>query len=144
MTRHEDVTELLEGYALEALEPDESRMVEDHLEGCAACRDRLAEHREVLAGLPAAISSVSPLRLHPAVKRNVLRALDRPAAIRRRARPSPWAFVAVVACAVAAVSLFWNWQLSTQLAHQRTVQAELVGKITHDQATVFDVVDSSA
>jgi hypothetical protein len=143
MTRHEDVIELLEGYALEALEPDEARIVEDHVAGCAECGRRLAEHREVLAGLPAAMGAVSPLRLHPAVKRNVLRALDRPSA-RQRRLPSRWAAAAVAACALLAVSLFWNWQLSAQLEHQRTVQNELVGKITHDQATVFDVVDSPA
>ncbi len=144
MTRHEDVIELLEGYALDALEPDEALTVENHLGDCAACRQRLAEHREVLATLPAAMGSVSPLRLHPAVKRNVMRTLDRPVSRRRRPPPSPWAVAAVAACAVAAVSLIWNVQLSAQLAHQRTVQAELVGKITHDQATVFDVVDSQA
>lgn len=146
MTGHEDVNELLEGYALDALEPEEARMVADHLEGCAACRRRLAEYQELLAGLPAAMGSVSPLRLHPAIKRNVIRALDRahPRRSPHRPRPSAWALAAVAAGVVAAVSLFWNWQLSLQLDHQRTVQAELVGKITHDQATVFDVVDSSA
>ncbi len=93
MTRHDDVIELLEGYVLDALEPDETQMVEDHLETCAACRARLAEHREVLAGLPAVVGSVSPLRLHPAVKRNVLRAMCRrsslsPAGIRIKRRTS--------------------------------------------------------
>jgi hypothetical protein len=51
---------------------------------------------------------------------------------------------AVALAAVAAVSLYWNWQLSTELAHQRTVQAQFMGKVTHDQATVFEVVDSQA
>src|SRR5262245_12111752 len=144
MTSHDELIDLLEGYALEALEPDEARIVEEHLGSCATCRDRIAEHREVLAGLPAAIGAASPLRLHPAVKRKVLRALDRPPPSRRWRRPSGWAVAAVASAAVAAGSLFWNWQLSIQLAHQQTVQAEFVGKLTHDQATVFDVVDSQA
>lgn len=136
--------DLLEGYALDALEPDEARTVEEHLTSCDACRQRLAEHREVLVALPAALGSASPLRLHPAVKHKVLGVIDRRARSRWWPRPSRWAVAAVAAAAVAAASLFWNWQLSTQLAHQQTVQAEFVGKITHDQATVFDVVDSQA
>ncbi len=143
-TRHEDLVDLLEGYALEALEPGEARTVEEHLATCTSCRERLAEHRQVLVGLPAAIGSASPLRLHPAVKRNVLRALDPLTPRQRWHRPSGSAVAALAAAAVAAVSLFWNWQLSIQLAHQRTVQAEFVGRITHNQATVFDVVDSPA
>ena len=41
--------ELLGGYVLEALEPDETRALEHHLEGCPRCR---REHAE-LAGVPA-------------------------------------------------------------------------------------------
>src|SRR5258708_32515926 len=99
MTRHQDVIELLDGYALDALEPDEALTVEEHLGDCAECRQRLAEHREALATLPAAIGSVSPLRLHPAVKRSVMRSLDSPVPSRRRPPPSPWAWAAIAALA---------------------------------------------
>jgi anti-sigma-K factor RskA/putative zinc finger protein len=137
------MTELLEGYALHALEPDETRAVEDHLAGCRECRQVLAEYEEALAGLPAALGAASPMRLHPALKQRVMRSLDRPGR-RRLAGQAWWRAAAVVAALLLAASLAWNWRLSVELAHQRAVQAELVGRITHDQATVFDVVDSPA
>jgi len=143
VTKHEQVTELLEGYALRALEPDETRAVEDHLHGCGECRQVLAEYEEALAGLPVALGAASPMRLHPTLKQRVLRSLDRPARHRFTAQ-AWWRAGAVAAAALLVASLAWNWRLSTELAHQRTVQAELVGRITHDQATVFDVVDSPA
>ena len=47
---HEEVTDLLGAYALDALEPAEHEVVDRHLQGCRACRSEVAEHREV-AGL---------------------------------------------------------------------------------------------
>ena len=47
---HEEVTDLLGAYALDALDPPEHQAVERHVEGCPACRREVAEHREV-AGL---------------------------------------------------------------------------------------------
>jgi anti-sigma factor RsiW len=41
----------LAAYAVDALEGDERRAIEDHLAGCVACRALLAEHHDVLAGL---------------------------------------------------------------------------------------------
>jgi len=134
--------ELVEAYALRALEPDEVRVFEAHLVECAACRRALSDLEETLAALPDALSDASPMRLHPAVKRRVMRSLDRPKK-RWIDQRSWWAGVAASAALLLLLaSVAWNIQLSSALAHQRTVQAELVGKITHDQATVFDVVDS--
>ena len=134
---------MLEGYALQALEADEARAVAGHLEACARCRQALAGYEEALGELPGAVGAASPMRLHPAVKRRVLRSLDRPEP--RRSGGAPWWRAGAVAAAVLlAASLAWNWRLSADLAHQQSVQAELMGRITHDQATVFDVVDSPA
>ncbi len=47
---HEEVTDLLGAYALDALEPAEHDAVDRHLRGCPACRAEVADHREV-AGL---------------------------------------------------------------------------------------------
>lgn len=47
---HEEVTDLLGAYALDALEPAEHQAVDRHVERCPACRREVAEHREV-AGL---------------------------------------------------------------------------------------------
>jgi anti-sigma-K factor RskA len=44
---HEEAAELLGAYALDALDPDEAKAVEAHLESCPRCRDELRNHREV-------------------------------------------------------------------------------------------------
>jgi hypothetical protein len=44
---HEDIQELLGVYALHALEPDEAKLVDDHLEVCPRCRSEVSAHREV-------------------------------------------------------------------------------------------------
>jgi anti-sigma factor RsiW len=44
---HDDLRELLGAYALDAVEPDERALVEQHLTTCPACRAEVAEHREV-------------------------------------------------------------------------------------------------
>ena len=135
--------EMVGAYALGALDPDEAPTFEQHLVGCEVCRRALSEYDEVLAGLPEAVSADSPIRLHPALKRRVLRSVERPIGIRSRWRS--WLPAAAAACLILLLlSVVINIQLAASLAHQRTVQTELVGKITHDQATVFDVVDSSA
>jgi anti-sigma-K factor RskA len=46
---HEDLSELVAVYALDALDDDEVRIVEEHLAVCPRCRAELAEHREVTA-----------------------------------------------------------------------------------------------
>ncbi len=47
MTDHHALQELLGSYSLDAVDPDEARAVEAHLEVCARCRQELAEYREV-------------------------------------------------------------------------------------------------
>lgn len=49
--RHEDIVELLGAYALDAVDPDEASLVEDHLRSCPRCAAEVAEHREVAAML---------------------------------------------------------------------------------------------
>ncbi|MFP5322118.1 MAG: anti-sigma factor domain-containing protein [Acidimicrobiia bacterium] len=49
--RHDDIAELLGAYALDAVDPDEARLVEDHLRTCPRCAAEVAEHREVAAML---------------------------------------------------------------------------------------------
>ena len=47
--RHAEVEELLGAYALDAVEPAERDLVDQHLSSCAKCRAEVAEHREVAA-----------------------------------------------------------------------------------------------
>jgi len=49
--RHEDITDLLGAYALDAVDPEEAVLVEDHLRTCPRCAAEVAEHREVAAML---------------------------------------------------------------------------------------------
>jgi anti-sigma factor RsiW len=43
---HEEMAELVAAYALDAVDPDEARLVEDHLRGCPRCRAELADHQD--------------------------------------------------------------------------------------------------
>ncbi|MGH2654108.1 MAG: anti-sigma factor [Actinomycetota bacterium] len=47
--RHEEIRELLGAYALDSVDDAERLELERHLEGCATCREEVAEHREVAA-----------------------------------------------------------------------------------------------
>lgn len=48
---HEEISELLGAYALDAVEPDEAAEIELHLRDCPRCRAEVAEHRETAAFL---------------------------------------------------------------------------------------------
>lgn len=49
--RHAQVEELLGAFALDALEPEEATVVDDHLRECPRCRAEVAEYREAAAML---------------------------------------------------------------------------------------------
>lgn len=49
--RHARVEELLGAFALDALDPEEATLVEDHLRECPRCRAEVVEHREAAAML---------------------------------------------------------------------------------------------
>ena len=46
---HEEIQELLGAYALDAVDPDEAAVIEDHLRDCPRCRAEVAQHRETAA-----------------------------------------------------------------------------------------------
>jgi anti-sigma-K factor RskA len=58
MMTHEDISELLASYALDAVDGDECRDLEQHLEQCPRCRAELDAYRDVAAALG---NSVAPL-----------------------------------------------------------------------------------
>jgi anti-sigma factor RsiW len=55
---HDEASELLAVFALDAVDPDERERIEEHLSGCPRCRAELDAHREVAAALG---NSVDPL-----------------------------------------------------------------------------------
>jgi anti-sigma-K factor RskA len=60
MSDHEAIRELLPGYALNCLEPEEEREVREHLAGCQACRQRLESLRDVSDRLGLAVPMAAP------------------------------------------------------------------------------------
>lgn len=61
--RHDDLERLhddLAGFALGALDPDESRSFELHLEDCGSCRERLQWLYPAVDLLPASVEQISP------------------------------------------------------------------------------------
>lgn len=57
---HEEVSELLGVYALDAVETEEAIAIEDHLRDCARCRAEVADHRETAALLAHASTDAPP------------------------------------------------------------------------------------
>lgn len=60
MNGHEPYTELVVGYALDALEPGDEQELLTHLPSCNVCQDFLADMREVAAGLASDVPSEEP------------------------------------------------------------------------------------
>jgi anti-sigma-K factor RskA len=57
---HDEIQDLLGAFALDAVDADEARAVEDHLRECARCRAEVAEHREAAAFLAHAGEDAPP------------------------------------------------------------------------------------
>lgn len=146
---HEALGELLEAFAIGALDAGDAEPVAEHLATCEECRARLAELRRVADGLPAALEVTSPLRLHPSVKRRVLAAIQRPA------RPGHFRPVLWPVAAAAAVVMFAGstaYAVRLQIEQQDlavTVRTETLARLgatlsQRDQLRVLEVLDSNA
>lgn len=114
--KHDEITELLGAYALDAVEADERTLVEDHLVTCARCRAEVQDHREVATFLAhggtdapeglweriaGSLEEAPPdLRLVPASPRP-----DTPRAVVAPTSRFPRLAVAALAAAVALVAL---------------------------------------
>jgi Putative zinc-finger len=105
-----DIRQLLGVYVVGAIDPAERSVVDEHLQGCQACRDELAG----LAGLPAMLSrvpapDVERLSLEPSLladdpppSDDLLNSLLRQVSLRRRSRLWRGAITVAAAAAVAA------------------------------------------
>jgi hypothetical protein len=143
--RCEQIRELLEAYALGALEEEEQGVVERHLSACPECRAVAAELREAAHALPLALAAASPVRLPSSLKGRVLQAVagDGGTASKTGARRFWRPRVAIALATLAVVGGFsaWNAHLSSALSQERSMRerlAQLVGR----QETVLDIVDS--
>jgi Anti-sigma-K factor rskA, C-terminal len=134
---HEHVQELLAGFALHALEPEDAREVEDlmatHLSGCDECRRALDEFEWAAGDLAlAAGSRTLPRLLEGRIRREL-----RVARGQRR-----WVAALPFATSVALVAgLFvWNAHLSTRIGHEERRQAtsaELLSAVSHPASKVL-------
>jgi anti-sigma-K factor RskA len=115
--RSSHVDELAPAYALDALDPDERRLVEAHLGGCHACAVAVERARRVAALLPLAAEQREPPMGHEA------RFLARIAAERRTNVWSPIRQLVPLAAAAVIVLGFgtWNLRLQQELAGQREI-----------------------
>lgn len=119
-------------YALGALEPAEAEAFERHLEGCAVCRDELAEFAQVVHALPMAASQQPAPK---ALRRRVLRAVREDATVtsaprRSRAALQPtWLWRGVVlagACAAIVLAIFAGLDYSSG-GGVRVIRAHVAG-----------------
>jgi anti-sigma factor RsiW len=115
---------LTAGYALDALDPDERRAFEEHLEGCERCQEELESFWETGASLAVAASGPVP---GPELRDRILAAARaepqvvvplEPRRSRSRAMPA-LAAVAAVAAVVAIGVGIWAMTLSSDLDESR-------------------------
>jgi ferric-dicitrate binding protein FerR (iron transport regulator) len=102
---HQELDSLLAAYALGALEPEEARALEAHLQGgCADCERVLADHRRVAEGLLLGIEERSP---RPELKAALLRRVAPQNASKRSPAWTRW--LPPAAGLAACCLLLWVW-----------------------------------
>ncbi|HEX7182885.1 MAG TPA: anti-sigma factor [Thermoanaerobaculia bacterium] len=129
-SRHD---ELIPAYALGALDGDDLRELEGHLDaGCAECRRQLDLWQGDLEELAASVPPVEP---SPETRRRVLRlagvpaaapppATPRPVAPRPIAPNRPWRWLALPAAALLALTAWGAWRLASLGEEVRGLRAE--------------------
>jgi anti-sigma factor RsiW len=136
MNATENMHELVAAYALDALEPEERRAFERHLDECPACREELPGLADSAAGLALAAEPADP----PAELRGrILGAARAGGAVvpfRRRAIPIVTAVAAVAACAAIGLGI-WAATLNGSLSHERDARAA-------DEAALAVLADPAA
>ena len=123
---HEELQELLVFAALDALEHDEARLLDAHVDACPTCPAELATLRETVGWMGAAVAPVAP---PPALRARLLAAT----AARRVPRTAPppvgfWRMAASLggfaAAAVIAALLMYAWGLATRMQSLESLLAE--------------------
>lgn len=129
---HEDIRELTAAYAVDALDPDDARAVEEHLRHCEDCRRELAELRDAAASLAYAAPPAAP---PPRLRERVVEAARRERGDLVPLRPR-WAVPAAAAAAVAACAALGLGLWAASL-HGRLDQRE---QALHAQARAVAIV----
>jgi anti-sigma-K factor RskA len=144
------VHELTAGYALDALEPDEKRSYEEHLDGCEQCREDLASFWETTAALALATQGPEP---SPELRERIIAgARSEPqnvVPLRRRPVFTPMRAISAVAAvaAVAAIALgAWAASLNSRLDDrdsQLAAQSDNVGVLSDPAARTVSLAKGS-
>ena len=116
---NEELHDLTPAYALDALEPAESRAYEEHLAGCERCREELASFQATAGSLAYAVEPSTP---PAALRERILDAAraERPNVVPLRPRWTqaygPYVLATAVAAVVVAIGLgIWNVSLHNRL-----------------------------
>ena len=134
--------ELLEAYALGALQEDERVAVVRHLETCDECRALAAGLVETAHKLPLALGAVSPLRPPAGLKARLFGQLAPDERV--DARHWSWrasAALALISVVLAALFAAWDARLDDALSQERDLRAR-IARLQVQQELVLEVVDS--
>lgn len=93
---HEEVWELIPGYALDALAPEEAWRVEAHLSTCSECRQELALLRDAATSLATGVAQTAP---PPELRDRIIEAIG-PQRQRLPAPPRGWVLGLALAAAL--------------------------------------------
>jgi anti-sigma-K factor RskA len=136
MSATENIHEQVAAYALDALDADERREFERHLDECAECREQLPAFAEAAAALALGAEPADP----PAeLRARILTAARRGGtvlAFPRRPAPIVAAVAAVAACAAIGLGI-WAATLNHSLSHERNARAS-------DEAALAVLADPTA
>jgi anti-sigma-K factor RskA len=125
-----DVHTLTGAYVLDALSELERRAFEDHMAGCPACTQEVAELRETAARLGLAASTVPPPDLWNRVRtattqiRQLTPIATEPVLIRAKRWPLRVAILAAAASLLGAAAIGVGWITSNQDLHGQLAQSQ--------------------
>ena len=157
MSVHEQVDQLLAGFALGAASDEEAALVRRHLPDCDACTQALAYMTEVVGALPLTVDEVTPPagmrdRVLAAARGNrqsipmsapITDARPGPAP-RRRLPVTSWRFGFAAAAVFLLVLTGWNLSLQNQLNHANSqlaqVQTNLNGTLVAAQGAAAGTI----
>ena len=124
--------ELLPAYALEALDPDETRTLQAHLKTCPDCQGRLEEHRMVSDGLLFALPPKAP---PPRVRARLIASL---AAAKASATPTRrvWPIWQLVSGLALVALVVMNISTMTQLQALQRQQMTLTKQLQTSQTAL--------
>jgi anti-sigma-K factor RskA len=121
MIEHAEAQVLTAGYALDALDADDRRDFERHLETCATCRAELDELRETVGALALGTDPIEP---PPALRERILAEARRGGEVVPFRTRRMWQGVAAVAAAAALGFAILSVILARSLDDERSARAD--------------------